>query len=688
MSFDLFENENTLLTQSAKLLERTDATADELRAGVGDLLKGYDKLFKGTQKILRMSDRNEQKVKEAHNKIQLQQQELTQAHTALEHYAESLEETVRVRTQDLVRSQEKLKKLVELGISLAAERDSSTLLENILLGGKTLAHADAGTLYLRTKEDFLRFVIVRTDSLGIAMGGKGKAPVFMPAVPMYKPNGEANHHNVATHAALTGETVVIDDAYDSSRFDFSGVKQFDQGTGYRSRSFLTVPLRPRHGKVIGVMQLINALDPITGQVVPFAADVVGFIEALAAQAAITLDNQLLLQGQKELFDSFIKLIASAIDAKSPYTGGHCERVPELATLLAQSACDVREGPFADFAMTEDERGEMRIASWLHDCGKVTTPEYVVDKATKLEGIFNRIHEVRLRFEVLHRDAEIAYLGALKNNWQMQEQLQQERDELQAALQEEFAFVARCNVGSEFMKPIDQERIRKIAKRTWKRHFDDRLGLSHAELKRKGVDVGGVGLSNEEALLADKPEHVIAREINAEQRDLAMGIKMPAPKHLYNMGEIYNLCIDRGTLTAEERYKINEHVIQTLTMLEKLPFPEGMDQIPEIAGAHHETMIGNGYPRQLKREDMSIPARIMAIADVFEALTATDRPYKEPKTLSQAIKIMSFMKKDGHIDPDLFELFLRDGVYKKYADKYLQPFQIDAVDITPYLNARA
>lgn len=684
MSFDLFEDENALLTQAASLLKRPDASVDELRSGVEDLLKGYEKLFKGMQKILRMSDRSEQKVKEAHNKIQLQQKELTQAHSALEHHAESLEETVRVRTQDLLRSQEKLQKLVELGISLGAERDSNALLESILVGGKTLAQADAGTLYLRTKDDFLRFAIVRTDSLGIALGGKDKASVFMPAVPMFKPNGEANHHNVATHAALTGETVVVDDAYDSTRFDFSGVKQFDQGTGYRSRSFLTVPLRPRHGKVIGVMQLINALNPITGEVVPFAADVVSFVEALAAQVAITLDNQLLLQGQKELFDSFIKLIAAAIDAKSPYTGGHCERVPELAALLAQSACDVKEGPFAEFSMSEDEKGEMRIASWLHDCGKVTTPEYVVDKATKLEGIFNRIHEVRMRFEVLHRDAEIAYHMEVKKNWQMQEQLQKERDALQAVLQEEFLFIARANVGGEFMKPADQERIRQIAKRTWRRYFDDRLGLSYAELKRKGDAIGG-NESNEEMLLADKAEHVIAREINTEQRDRDMGIKMPVPEHLYNMGEIYNLCIDRGTLTFEERYKINEHVIQTISMLENLPFPEGMDRIPGIAGAHHETMIGTGYPRQLKHDDMSVPARIMAIADVFEALTATDRPYKEPKTLSQAIKIMSFMKKDGHIDPDLFELFLKDGVYRKYADKFLQPFQIDEVDVTPYLS---
>ncbi|MBF0189929.1 MAG: GAF domain-containing protein [Magnetococcales bacterium] len=630
-----------------------------------------------------MSDRNEQKVKQAHLQIQIQQEELNHAHQTLERHAETLEQTVRQRTADLVRSQEKLQKLVELGVSLAQERDIDTLLENILLGGKALTHADAGTLYLRTKDDFLRFTIVRTDSLGIAMGGAGQKPVFMPAVPLMKPDGTPNLKNVAAYAVNSGETVVIEDAYDSTKFDFSGVRQFDNGTGYRSQSFLTVPLKPRQGKVIGVMQLINAINPITKKVIPFDPELITFVEALAAQAAMTLDNQLLLQAQKDLFDAFIQLIAAAIDAKSPYTGGHCERVPELARLLAQAVCETDHPGFANFTMTEDEHQEMRIASWLHDCGKVTTPEYVVDKATKLEGIHNRIHEVRMRFEVLHRDAQIACLQGLLDGQSDPATLKQTLHADLTALQEEFAFVARANVGGEFMTAADQARIRALAQRTWIRHFDDTLGLSYAELRRKPSQSGGIDVP--EPLLADKAEHIIPRERDTRSRDQAMGIRMPVPEHLYNMGEIYNLCIERGTLTHEERYKINEHVVQTLAMLENLPFPDSMARVPEFAGAHHETMRGTGYPRQLQRAQMSVPARIMAIADVFEALTATDRPYKEPKTLSQAIKIMGFMKKDGHIDPDLFSIFLKSGVYRQYAEKYLSPSQIDSVDPTPYLS---
>ncbi len=684
MDFDLFKDENAAINVASALLANQDVTPDALHSGLQTLLKQYNKLLKGNQRILRMSDRSEVKLKQAHDQIQSQQHALSEAHTQLERHAETLETTVRERTADLVKTKERLEKLVELGISLSGERSVDALLETILIGGKSLAHADAGTLYLRTPEGNLKFSIIRTDSLGIAMGGPGGSVVFMPSVPLHDPvTGQANMRNVASYAAISGETVVIEDAYNADHFDFSGVRQFDQGTGYRSQSFLTVPLKPRQGKVIGVLQLINAMNPKSGKVIPFDPDVITFVEALAAQAAITLDNQLLLQAQKELFNSFIRLIASAIDAKSPYTGGHCERVPELARLLAEAVCKIGHGPYAAFDMTPDEHQTMHLASWLHDCGKVTTPEYVVDKATKLETIYNRIHEIRMRFEVLYRDAEIVYLKGVMENWQNRDRLQKAFEKQVATLQEEFAFIAECNVGGEFMAKEKKQRVVEIAARSWIRHFDDRLGLSYAELKRKGP-VNTLA-TNIEPLLSDKPEQIIVREWDTKKRDAALKIKMPAPEHLYNMGEIYNLSIERGTLNAEERYKINEHVVQTLAMLENLPFPEGLARVPEYAGAHHETMLGTGYPRRLTQEQMSVPARIMAIADVFEALTATDRPYKEPKTLSQAIRIMGFMVKDKHIDEDLFRIFLESGVYKIYADHYLESNQIDDVDIMMFLK---
>ena len=392
------------------------------------------------------------------------------------------------------------------------------------------------------------------------------------------------------------------------------------------------------------------------------------------------------KAQENLMESFIKLIASAIDDKSPYTGGHCERVPELASMLAMEANKSHEGVFKKFNFKDENAWrEFRIAALLHDCGKVTTPEYVVDKATKLESIHNRIHEIRTRFEVLLRDAHIAYLKGLLEGKEGQELLMQRRNEAEAKLFDDFAFLAECNIGGEFMDAQKIERLQEIASVTWMRHFDDRLGMSEAENKRL-ADIPLKPLPCVETLLQDKPEHLIVRaqEIDSEIYT-RLGIRMKIPKYYNNLGELYNLSIARGTLNDEERYKINEHIIMSIRMLSELPFMDNLKHVPEYACAHHETMKGTGYPRGLTKEQISLPARIIAIADIFEALTANDRPYKKAKTISEAIKILSFMKKDGHIDGDLFELFLSSGVYLQYAKKYLKPEQIDAVDITQYLS---
>jgi HD-GYP domain-containing protein (c-di-GMP phosphodiesterase class II) len=576
-------------------------------------------------------------------------------------------------------------RLIEIGIALSAERDHDRLMERILIEAKDLTNADGGTLYLLENEKALRFAIMRTDSLHIALGGTTGKPITFPPLNLYDPaTGLPNHKNVAAHVALTGKTVNVADAYEAAGFDFSGTKKFDAGTGYRSRSFLTVPLKNHGGAVIGVLQLLNARDT-TGAVVAFDSTVQPLVEALASQAAVALDNQQLLDAQKKLLDSFIELIASAIDAKSPYTGGHCQRVPELTKMLAKAACDCDDGPFRGFNLTEDEWYELHIAAWLHDCGKVTTPEYVVDKSTKLETIYNRIHEVRMRFEVAKREAEIAYLKALLAQPADGERLKAELDARLAQLDDDFAFVAECNVGGEFMAPERVERLNHIAAQTWTRTLDDGLGLSRDELSRR-KDVPGVPLPVAERLLIDKPEHIIPRdEVDRLPTDNRWDFKLDVPKHKYNFGEVHNLSIARGTLTAEERFKINDHIVQTIIMLEQLPFPKHLRRVPEYAGGHHETMIGTGYPRKLSKEDMSIPARIMAIADIFEALTAADRPYKAPKTLSESIKIMGFMAKDQHIDNELFRLFLTSGVYRSYAERFLQPEQIDEIDLSRYLG---
>ncbi|NLS12616.1 transporter substrate-binding domain-containing protein [Vibrio sp. SM6] len=392
--------------------------------------------------------------------------------------------------------------------------------------------------------------------------------------------------------------------------------------------------------------------------------------------------------QEDFIEAFIRLIAQAIDDKSPYTAGHCNRVPELGMMLASAAEASNDGPFAHFKFAnDDERREFRIAAWLHDCGKITTPEHIVDKGTKLEANYNRIHEIRTRFEVLWRDAEIDYLRECQNDPNHAFRALAKKQARQEILQDEFEFVARANVGGEFMAPENVARIEQIGQQTWVRHFDNTLGLSPLE-ESKMADLnaakGQAKLPATETLLADRDEHIIERDREVEF-DPALGIKMDVPEFAYNLGEIYNLSISRGTLTTEDRYKINEHMISGIKMLDALPFPKELQRVPRYASTHHETLKGTGYPRKLTADDLSTPERILVIADIFEALTAADRPYKKAKPLSVAVDILYQMALDEHVDMALFKLFLSSGTYLEYARMFLPQAQIDDVDVTKYLD---
>ncbi len=546
-----------------------------------------------------------------------------------------------------------VRRLSGVGIALSAEKDSARLMELILESAKDLTSADGGTLYTRTPDDRLHFEIMITDSLGVRTGGTSGQTADLPAIALFDDDGAPNGHNVAAHAAVTGETVNIRDAYDVDRYDFSGTRDFDGRTGYRSTSFLTVPMRNHEDEVIGVLQLINALDA-NGEVEAFDARDQLLVESLASQAAIALTNKRLINEQRVLFESFIELIAAAIDDKSPYTGGHCRRVPELTMMLADAAAASSEGPLASFQMSEDDRYELRIAGWLHDCGKVTTPEYVVDKSTKLETIFDRIELVRTRFAIARRDAEIASLrralaarqgegqgaghGEGPGEAHGEELRRAELDAELARLDEELAFLERCNIGGEHMSRADQERVREIGMRRLAGHW------------RGSRDAFGY-----------RPDH--------------------GERRLLTEDEIYNLSIPKGTLNPEEREIVNQHIVASIKMLESLPYPKHLARVPEFAGGHHERMDGTGYPRGLVREEMSVQARAMGIADIFEALTAADRPYKPPMKLSESLEILGRMKVDNHIDADLFDVFVREKVYLRYAERFLRPEQIDEVDET-------
>jgi HD-GYP domain-containing protein (c-di-GMP phosphodiesterase class II) len=522
----------------------------------------------------------------------------------------------------------RLHDLNEIGAALSNEKNIDKLLEIILLAAKKITNADAGTLYLLDAErQVLTFEIMRTDSLGIQMGGtSGKRIPFDP-IQLYV-NGEPNLAMVVTYSALRGETINIPDAYVAQGFDFSGTKKFDAKTGYFSRSFLTVPMRNHESEIIGVVQLINAKDTKTDGVRAFSKDDQQLLESLSSQAAIALSNRRLIQQLESLFESFITLINTAIDDKSPYTAGHCVRVPALTMLLAEAATHKQEKvSWPGFVMSDKEKYELKIAAMLHDCGKITTPVHVVDKSTKLETIYDRIHLVDARFEILKRDAEIVMLRAelsAESDARIIEQARKEYADKIKQFDEDREFLRWCNLGSERMADQDLDRVRQIAKYEWR---------------------------NEKGELADF--------LSAE--------------------EVENLTIRAGTLTAAEREIINHHIVVTIKLLESLPWPRHLKNVTDLAGAHHERMDGTGYPKGLTREQMSLPARMMCIADIFEALTAKDRPYKEGKMLTDALNILGKFKLNGHIDPDLFDIFVREKVYLTYAQQFLDPSQINEVD---------
>lgn len=518
-------------------------------------------------------------------------------------------------------------------VELAATNDTQEIIERILDEAISLTHSEGGTLYLTqsdTKGDVskLKFEIIKNDVLDIQMGGKDGQPIPFPSLELFEKEGQPNNHNVAVYCANSKKIINIDDVYTSEAFDFSGAREFDKQANYRTQSILTFPLLNHQDEIIGVLQLINARHPDTQEHITFSDRYIPLLTGLALYAAIALNNQILVQDLKNLLDAFVKTIAKAIDAKSPHTSGHCQRVPLLMELIADAACKDSE-LFKEFHLSEEEWYELRVSAWMHDCGKLSTPDSVLDKSTKLHKMRDGIELIEARFSALKQKTETDFLKACINNPLHKSLLESEFTAKITELNESLDFIRVSNKGGEFMSDESKDRIKAISQLQWP-------------------------------------------DINGEMQPML------------TEDEIYNLCIERGTLTAEERQIINNHMTVTIDMLEGLPFPKQLKRVPEYAGGHHEKMNGTGFPRGLTREQMSIPARMMAIADIFEALTAKDRPYKDPMKISLSLNIMKRMVEDEHIDPDLFQLFVKSKVWKDYAEKILLPEQLDVEDPAPYL----
>ena len=494
-----------------------------------------------------------------------------------------------------------IKKLTEIGTALSAEKNLDRLLEMIVDEACKFTNADAGALYILSDDDSeLNFAIVQNNALGLRMGGAG-GEITWPAIKLKDAAGRVNIANVSAYVAVTGEPVNIADVYHAGEFNFEGTKKFDSRTGYRSRSMLVVPLRNHENDVIGVLQLLNALEPATGKIISFPPEYEDMVLSLASQAAIALSNNRLIFDLENLLESFVRTIATAIDEKSPYTGGHVRRVAQLTMTMARKINNVRYGKFAGTQLSDDQLRELRIAAWLHDVGKITTPEYVIDKATKLEAVHDRIHDVKTRMELIKKD----YLAKIIKNAH-DVKIASKIEELD----KDYEFLVEANSGSEFLDDDKIARIKEIAKRQWNNN----------------------GQSN--PLLSDE--------------------------------EVYHLCIRSGTLTQEERSIVNNHVLVTQKILSHLPFPKKMRHVADYAAAHHEKLDGTGYPLGLKGDQLSLQSRIIAIADIFEALTAKDRPYKKGKSVTEALEIMERMARNKHIDAELYELFVQEKIYEEYA----------------------
>lgn len=506
-------------------------------------------------------------------------------------------------------SESKFEEIMKINLAFSSEHNKEKLLENILTLTRKLTNADAGTLYIKSKDEkTLQFKVVQNDSLNIFMGGT-KEKLNWNNLPIFLEDGSLNNKMVAVVCANEKRIINISDVYKTTKYKFEGTKQFDKKTSYRSKSMLVIPLINHENEVIGVLQLINKIK--NQEIVSFDKFDEKVIISLASQAAMALTNMYLINSLEDFINAFVATIAKAIDAKSPYTKDHIAKVEKIALLLAKAIND-DETIYKDVKYTQNDYKQIALAAWMHDIGKISMPEHVIDKATKLEKIFDRIHLVEQRFELIKKDKEIEYLKQLISKDEFENSIKQ--------LNENIEFIKKTNLGGEFMLDEDIEKLENISKQTYVKN----------------------------------------------------GESFP----LLTQDELYNLSIKKGTLTKEEIDIIKNHAQLSLDMISELPFPKKYKDVLNIACNHHEKLNGLGYPRGLSDSQISLEDRIMILADIFEALTASTRPYKEAMKLSTVENILTTMTKRGELDKNLVDFFFNHDIFKEYSKEELKDYQLD------------
>jgi len=534
---------------------------------------------------------------------------------AIQRAFDSLEtvEERRRENKELRRATSDLATLNQIGIALSTERDTPALLDLVLTKSRELTGADAGSLYLvEARQHGTRCLVFQHTQ------NDSRAVPFRRFVLPFGPQ------SLAGYAAVAGEPLNIEDAYRlgdrGPRFN----REFDHRFKYRTRSMLVVPMKNQQGEVIGVLQLINAkkhagtklVSPKTveAEVIPFSQHSEALAKSLASQAAVALENNLLYRGIQKQFRGFVGAAGKAIEARDPTTFGHSERVAKLTVRLAEVVDRTATGAYAGVHLSREEMKELEYAALLHDVGKVRVADHVLVKAKKLYPL--QLELIHKRFLYLRKGTEAA------------------------SLEKKLEFVLRHGRQScqkEFAR-IEAERDRQLER------LDDFLRT--------------IISANEPGVLEGKVSSRLA-EIAASGLGSDSGLSEP----LLNPEEFRLLSIPRGTLDDAERSEIQSHVLHSFNFLRQIPWTKDLKKIPQIARAHHEKLDGSGYPDHIRGRAIPIQARMMAISDVYDALTAADRPYKAAVTAQRALEIIEREVKSNLLDPALFELFRDAKVYQ-------------------------